>query len=142
MGNVLQAGGQMVSGLAQFGASRARAKAMRAQARETRRLGEVEYRRIAEEGRRQLATATARAAAGGFTVGGSALSVIADLARENDANARGARWGAAREAMGLRNTARQVKAQGSAALLSSSLQAGGSLMQAADNRKAAAAAGG
>lgn len=129
MGNVLQAGGQVVQGVATFGASRARAKAMQAQAKETRKLGDVEYRRRTEEGRRQLASATARAAASGFTVEGSALNVIADLARENDANARGARWAASREALSLRNTARQVKAQGNAALLSGVLQAGGSLIQ-------------
>lgn len=127
MGNVLQAGGQMVSGLAQYGAAKARSKAMRAEAKETRKLGDVEYRRRAEEGRRQLASATARAAASGFTVEGSALNVIADMARENDANARGARWEASRAALGLRNTARQVRAQGTAALLSSTLQAGGTL---------------
>lgn len=149
MGNILQAGGQMVQGVAQFGASRARAKALRAQARDTRRMGEVEYRRRAEEGRRALASATARAAASGFTVGGSALNVIADMAREKDANARGARWEASREAMSLRNTARQVKAQGTAALLSSSLQAGGTLLsgnggsgQEASDVAAAAAEGG
>jgi hypothetical protein len=70
----------------------------------------------AEDARRAIGTAEVAAGASGFTVGGSAVDVIADLARQGSANVRTVLWQGELARQGLLQEAKIQNLQGKAAV--------------------------
>lgn len=113
-----------VSAVGAFAGSRARSRALKADAVAEQQAGAAESADILREGRRAQGAGAAVAGASGVTLEGSAVDVLAQMAAENATSAGRARWDASRRALRLRNEAAQVKRQGTFDLVTGLMEAG------------------
>lgn len=134
---VVDAGGNILKGVAAFGAGNANAAALRGQARMARDQG---YRD--EEAQRREASllagsqAAAAAQAGGGT-GGTVAGVIEQSAVMAELDALNIRYGASNRARGLLAEASAAKRQGIGGLVKGSFLAGGDLLKGYGAKKVA-----
>lgn len=115
--------GSFMGGLAKRGASRARARAMQAAARNARREAGVTASLQLEESDRVGARAATQAAMNGGGLQGSALDVIDDLARQGMYRARQTVRDGVSQSVQLMNDAQTAKRQGDLELFSSMVEA-------------------
>lgn len=134
---------KVVEGFGTWQMSRAKASALRAQARATRGEASMDAQLRADEGERAAATAAVMGAASGGGFDGSFGASLEQLERNARFNVRSAIWAGETEARNLEYEAKLAKWQGNMALFTSIIGAGGSLagdmMGQAERRKQEAA---
>lgn len=137
--SVISAVGNIVAGFGAFQNSRARAAALKRQAKQARGEASMEAQMAVDEGERAAASAAVQGAASGGGFGGSFASVLEDLERTAMFNTRSAIYAGEVEAKNRLYEAKVAKQEGNFALLSSVLQAsstvGGDYMQRAEQRR-------
>lgn len=135
--------GEIVSGFGTWQMSRARASALRAQARAVRGEASMDAQMRADEAERAGATAAVMGAASGGGFDGSFGASLEQLERAGRFNVRSAIWAGETEAKNLEHEAKVAKWEGNMALFTSVIGAGGSLagdmMGRAERRKQEAA---
>lgn len=138
-----QAAGQIVAGFGAWQMSRARASALRAQAKQDRRDGSTAGQLAADEAERAGARAAVVGAATGGGFEGSFGTVLEDLERTGVFNARSAIFAGESAAKNSEYEAKVAKYEGNMALLTAGIGLAGSIagdrMRAAEQRKQAAA---
>lgn len=140
---MLAAGGQIVQGFGSWQASRARAKALKAAAKQARGEASMDAQLRADEGERAAATAAVMGAASGGGFDGSFGASLEQLERNAVFNVRSAIWAGESEAKNLEYEARVAKQEGVLALVTAGMAAGSSIagdyMGRAERRKQEAA---
>lgn len=135
--------GEIVQGFGNWQASRVRAAALRAQAKQDRRDGSTAGQLAADEAERAGARAAVVGAATGGGFEGSFATVLEDLQRTGVFNARSAIFAGESAAKNSEYEAKVAKYEGNMQLATAIIGAGGSLagdrMRAAEQRKQAAA---
>ncbi len=122
-----QAAGRIVEGFGTWQMSRAKAAALRGQAKATRGEASMDAQLRADEAERAAATAAVMGAASGGGFDGSFGASLEQLERNGRFNVRSAIWAGETEARNLEYEARLAKWQGNMALFTSVIGAGGSL---------------
>lgn len=131
------AAGSVAQGVNAQRAANANATILKHNARRARELGAIEAQEIGEDRERAIGGFIAAQGASGFTLDGSALAVIGDLAARYSFEQSKARYDAAQRSAALRNEARGIEHQGRLSLIKGGFDAAGSLIEGAANVKAA-----
>lgn len=135
--------GQIVSGFGNWQMSRAKAAALKAQAKQDRRDGSTAGQLAADEAERAGARAAVVGAATGGGFEGSFGTVLEDLERTGVFNARSAIFAGESAAKNSEYEAKVAKYEGNMQLLTAAIGLGGSIagdrMRAAEQRKQVAA---
>lgn len=137
-----QAAGKLIEGFGTWQQSRARAKALRAQARAARGEASLDAQMRAEEAERTGARAAVIGAATGGGFDGSFGAGLEQIERAGRFNVRSAIYAGETEAQNLQYEARVAKAEGNLALASAGVSAfssiaGGYMRQAEQKQQAA-----
>jgi hypothetical protein len=110
LAGVVGGAGLGVGAISSFNAKRARSKALLADAEAQQEAGVVESADRLREGRRAQGAGAVAAGASGFTLEGSSVDVLSQMAAEASTSASRARWEASRQSARVKNDARQAKA--------------------------------
>lgn len=142
LGSILQGVGSIFTGFRANAAAKARARALEADAEEKKTEGALAAASITRDASRAIGRGVVAAASSGFTVSGSALDVLGDMAQEYDASSRNAVRNARFAALRLRNEARVSRYNGATALTEGIVRGAASFADGASDAAAAAAKAG